>query len=485
MSEGPPNFERISAPIGATAAAEVSGIDIRGRLPILALLLPAVAWLVPSCIFALIASIQLHSPAFLADCEWLTHGRMKALWETAFVYGWAANAGLAVGLWILARLGGEPLRAPAGIMVGAFFWNLGVAAALAGIATGDMTSFAMLQLPRYVQPLMVAAYAAMAISGVLAWSGRRRDRTYASQWYVVAALFLFPWLLLAVQAVLLWSPARGTVQAIAAGWYAQGVWALWLAPLALGGAYYVVPKVTGRTLPMYEFAPLGFWTLLFIGAWTGGRHLAGGPAPAWVATVAVVASVMVLFHHLVLWFNLRVAFQGGGNALAFIRFGFVAYLLSGVLVALTSFRGVAERFQFTFMTGAQDMLGLYGAISMLLLGAVYHMLPRLTGRPWASAALVVGHRWLAMIGVSLLVVALAAAGWVQGAALLDAGVPVAGVFERVRPVLLAATAAQMILLGASLLLLVNLLQSVCVCRVPEGLVTSPFRQPATPEASAP
>ena len=63
---------------------------------------------------------------------------------------------------------------------------------------------------------------------------------------------------LRAQAVLLWWPVRGTVQAIAAGWYAQGVWTLWLAPLALAGAYYIVPKIAGRVLPTYESAPLGF-----------------------------------------------------------------------------------------------------------------------------------------------------------------------------------------------------------------------------------
>ena len=96
------------------------------------------------------------------------------------------------------------------------------------------------------------------------WRGRvgKTDGTFASQWYAVAALFLFPWMLCAAQAVLLWWPVRGTVQAIAAGWYAQGAWSLWLAPLALTGAYYIVPKVAGRVLPTYESAPLGFWTLI-------------------------------------------------------------------------------------------------------------------------------------------------------------------------------------------------------------------------------
>jgi cbb3-type cytochrome oxidase subunit 1 len=44
----------------------------------------------------------------------------------------------------------------------------------------------------------------------------------------------------------------------------------------LAAAYYVVPKVTGKALPSYEFAPHAFWCLLLLGAFTGGRHLVGG-----------------------------------------------------------------------------------------------------------------------------------------------------------------------------------------------------------------
>src|SRR4051812_43865314 len=262
----------INAPTSAVSA-EVTAIDTQARGPLLLLLGSGLVWLVISGILALLTSIQLHSPQFMADCAFLTYGRAQALRETAFVYGWAANAGLGIALWVLGRLGGYQLRALNWAVVGTLFWNLGVTAGLVGIALGDMTSFSLLQLPRYVQPLLAFSYATIAISGVLAWSGRRTDGTFASQWYAVAALFLFPWMLIAAQAVLLWMPVRGTVQAIAAGWYAQGVWSLWLAPLVLSAAYYIVPKVAGRVLPTYDSAPLAFWTLVFVGAWTSGRHL--------------------------------------------------------------------------------------------------------------------------------------------------------------------------------------------------------------------
>jgi len=64
---------------------------------------------------------------------------------------------------------------------------------------------------------------------------------------------------------------------------------LWLLPIALAAAYYLVPKLSGRTLNNYHYAPHGFWTLIFFAAWNGARHLVGGPVPAWIPTLAIVA----------------------------------------------------------------------------------------------------------------------------------------------------------------------------------------------------
>ncbi len=465
------------------ASAEVTATDTTARGPLLFLIGSGVVWLVVSGIFALIASIQLHTPQFLADCSWLTHGRTQALRETAFVYGWAANAGIAVALWVLARLGGEPLRGMNWLFFGGSFWNLGVTVGLIGIAVGDMTSFSLLQLPRYVQPLMLFAYATMAVPGVLAWAGRRNDRLFAAQWYALAALFLFPWLLTAAHAMLIVAPVRGVVQAIGAGWFAQGAWTLWLAPLALSGAYYIVPKISGRSLPSYDFAALGFWTLVLLGAWSGGRHLIGGPVPAWITTMAIATCSLMLGHYLIVLLNLRGAIGAGGTAIKFITFGLGAYFLGGLLDAISAFRSVAVKTQFTLVMDAQQQLALYGAVSMMLFGAIYFMVPRLTGRTWISGGLVSGHRLLVSLGIVGLVLALAVAGWTQAGALLDAKVPFAEIHARLKPALLVVTAANAVLLLANLLLLVNFVRSVCPFTSVAPTV-SPFRQPSTMEATA-
>ncbi len=466
---------------------EVTAADTAGRWPLFLLFASGLVWLVVSGVFSLVASIQLHSPVFLADCAWFTHGRVTALAETTFVYGWSANAGLGIALWVLGRLGGTPLRALNWAVVGTLFWNVAIVLGLIGIVTGDATSFSLLQMPGYVQPLLVASYVAISVSGILAWNGRRTDGTFASQWYAVAALFLFPWLLVAAQAMLVWSPVRGVLQAVVDGWYVQAVFSLWLAPLALAGAYYVVPKATGRVLPSYEFAPLAFWTLLFVGSITGGRHLIGGPVPAWLPTLANAACWMVLFHYSVVALNLRGVFSRGGTALKFISFGLSAYVLGSVLDAVTSFRGAALLTQFTYFATAQQQLALYGGISMLFLGSIYFAVPRLTGKSWASGGLVRGHAALTIIGVLLLIGSLAIAGWIQGNDLNQASVSYAAMAAHTRPWLLGVTAAYGILLFANLLLLVNFILSTraaCCCRSETRSDPSPFRQPSAMEEPA-
>jgi cytochrome c oxidase cbb3-type subunit 1 len=467
------------------ASAEVTAIDTAARWPLLLLLVSAITWLIVSGVFALIASIQLVQPTFLADCACLTHGRVVAMQESIFIYGWAANAGLAMALWILGRLGGSPLRATNWVVVGTLAWNVALTLGLIGIATGDATSIVFLQLPRYVQVLMVFAYGSIALSGVLAWAGRRTEGTYASQWYAVAALFLFPWLFSAAQIMLLWSPVRGVLQAVASGWYSQGVWTLWLAPLALAPAYYIVPKVTGRALPTYEFAPHSFWCLLVVGGFTGGRHLVGGPVPAWIASLAIVSCALLLFHYFVVFMNLRGGLGRGSTASRLVAIGLLAYVLGGFVDAVTAFRDVAAVAQFTFIEVAQQQLALYGGFTLILLGAIYFAVPRLLGRGWSSAKLVSGHATLAFVGVALLVVSLLGAGWTQGHDLLNATVPFADIAAHTRSWLLAATAAQAILLLGNLLLLVNLAQTAwATCSNTSAPAENSFRQPAMMEANA-
>jgi len=461
--------------------AEVSEIDASARWPLSLLLASALLWLLVSGALALANLAQTLSPGLLAECAALSYGRMHALQESALVYGWIANAGFAVALWILGRLGGSPLRSLNWVVVGTLFWNFAVTLGLIGIMFGQGTSIPFLHLPRYVQPLLLVAFAAIATPGVLAWIGRSRPTTFAAQWYAVAALFLFPWLFSAAQVMLLWAPVRGVLQAVAAGWFAQGAWTLWIAPLSLAAAYYLVPKITGRVIPSYDFSALSFWTLLVVGGWTGGRHLVGGPVPVWVPSMAIVSCVLLTFHYIVTALNLRGAFGQCSTALKFVAFGLAAYVIGGFTDAITATRSIAQVTQFTWFSQAQTQLALTGAFSMIVFGAIYFLVPRLANRPWPSTPLIRAHYAAAVLGTLGLVLSLAVAGIVEGRELGDAAIPFADIAAHTRVWLEIAAASQALLLVGNAVLAFHFARLLAAR--PVVTATSLFRPPPTMEAS--
>src|ERR1041385_7361952 len=94
----------VSTPEPLSREELVAQIDHSCRV-LLVPIVTALLWLFVGSLFALITSIKLHSPTVLANCAWLTYGHTRPSANDAFVYGFASQAGLAVALWILCRLG--------------------------------------------------------------------------------------------------------------------------------------------------------------------------------------------------------------------------------------------------------------------------------------------------------------------------------------------------------------------------------------------
>lgn len=462
-------------------AAEVSDIDVTARRPLLYLFGSALLWLVLSGLFSLVNAIQLTTPEFLAHCPVLTYGRVHAARETAFIYGWAANAGLAISLWLLSRLGLTAMRGGWFVFLGGLFWNIGVLLGVGGILIGDATSFPGLQLPVYTHGILLISFGFMAVAGILAWSGRKHETAFAAQWYVLAGIFLFPWLFSIAIVALFLAPGAGTAQSVVAAWYAQNLYSLWLAPIALGALYYLLPKITARPLPHYAFAPLAFWILIVVGAWTGPSVLVNGPVPAWIPTLAIACSVVLLMHYWLVWLNLRGVFSPAGSVvLKFAAVGFGAYLLTGLAHAILPLRTVAAVVQFTYVQDAATALACLGAISLTFFAALYHIAPRLCGRAWPSAGLVRAHYAASLLGVVLVVGALAAAGVVQGRA-LNSTASFAAIATATKPWLLTATAGEALFLVGNLLAAFHFLRLIA-CPGDEAALPA-FRAPAAMEVS--
>jgi len=413
--------------------AEQLEIDASAKWPVLLLAASSLVWLILGGVLQLAANIQLHNPAFLADCEWTTHGRLAPAAENILVYGWGFNAAFAFGLWLMARLSATTLRHGGWLFVGTAFWNLGVTLGVGGIIGGYSTSFELLEMPRYVTLLLLAAYALIGVWGVTTFSIRNTENVYASQWYLFGAAFWFPWLYSIAQIMLFRHPVRGVLQPIVNAWYVQGLYSLWFIPVALAAIYYFLPKILGKPISNYYLAALGFWWLVASASLAAGGRLIGAPVPVWIPTLGTVASMLLVLPLVVIALNFFGTLSGrlgaafGSLTLRFILLSIAGFLLATILGMLFALRPFSEVVQFTLVAKLRDWSALYLCFSTAMFGAAYFYLPRVTGKAWRSSALTSAHFGATFVGAVLLVIGLAGAGCKQGHLLLDAQVPFADI----------------------------------------------------------
>src|SRR5215469_15055871 len=184
------------------------------RLPLLVFFISAAIWLVIASAFGLLASLKFHMPQLLADCPWLTYGRVWPAFINAILYGCCLQAGLGVTLWVFTHLGSTLLAERGLVTAGAMSWNLGVTVGVLGILLGDSTGFENLEMPAYATLFIFLGYLLVGVWAALTFHRRRLLPLFVSQWFLLAALFWFPWIYSTAQLLLLIFPVRGVAQAV-------------------------------------------------------------------------------------------------------------------------------------------------------------------------------------------------------------------------------------------------------------------------------
>ena len=408
------------------------------RGPFLLFFVSAVVWLLAASVLGVIAALDLGSMVgVLRDCAWFTPGRIATAQQDLFIYGWGFNAFFALNLWLLAQLGRFEFRNGWLAQLGGVAWNLALTYGIARVFVGDMTGYRLLDFPREVGPVLAVAFLLAGFWPIVAFARRPTGHTFASQWFVVGASFAFPLIYLLAQLLVLWQPASGVVQALAHSWFIANLLQLWFGASALAAIYYFLPKVLERTLTGYYLAPVAFWTFFLFAGWTGPAALVGSPVPLWLQSTGVVAAAMMLIPVIIVAINVHgtLSSQGGwarawnDTTLRFVSFGAVAFTLAGVLGGVFAFRSMSAVVRFTsFATGLEQLL-VYGCASMVVFGASYFILPRLTGALWPSAKLVHVHFWATALGFLAAVVAWLVGGWQNGQLLANPAVAYADILR--------------------------------------------------------
>ncbi|WP_017429435.1 cbb3-type cytochrome c oxidase subunit I [Vreelandella jeotgali] len=431
--------------------------DFSSRGPVMAWLCSAVFWLVLGSFYGLLSSTKMHMPEFLADTQWLTFGRVRPMHLNAVAYGWSSMAGIGVALFLLPRLFRTALVGARFAITGSVIWNIGLVLGLLAINLGLSDGEEWLEFPWQVDILFVVGGALCAIPLVMTAARRKVNHLYVTSWYLMAALVWFPFLFLIANLPYVFPGAAG---ATVNWWFAHNVLGLWVTPIGIGIAYYLIPKILGRPIISYQLSLLGFWSLALFYSQVGIHHIVGGPVPTWLVTLSIVHSVMMsipvitvaINHHGTMWGSF--GRLKDSPTLRFVWIGALMYTVSSLQGSMEALRSVNVITHFTHYTVAHAHLGMYAFLSFILFGAVYFIMPRLLDWEWPWRRMISVHFWLVSAGISIYVISLTIGGWKEGLSLLDGDTPFMDVVRMTLPYLEART------LGGGLMTLGHLVFAV-------------------------
>ncbi len=451
--------ERMSQAELAANHGALTSVDRSIRTPVLFFFGSGVFWLVVASIFFLLSTSQMHVPSAwwtFPGVPWLSFGRAYPAFLNCYVYGWACCAGIGTGIWLLSRFSGVPWRSPLFLILACIVWNIGMVTGILSILAGATTGRELLEFPPETAFILFLGLAVVSLWALTMFWNRKPGTTYVSQWFLLGAFLWFAWTYATANLALNIATAPGAAQPAINWWYVGSLVNLWLTPIALAAAYYLIPKIAGRPIYSNRLALMSFWGLALFGGWTGMTHVIGGPFPAWIVTASIVAKVLLLIPVLAAAVNFHLTMKGDFGmlrenfALRFVVTGAVIYTVYSIVGSTISARSVAQFTQFTLVTVVNGQLGLIGFYSMILFGALYYIVPRLLHRQWHFHKLIETHFWLIIVGLGLSFLNLAIGGLIQGFGLADPQIPMIAVNDLLEPFLAIQNFAVLLLVVANL-----------------------------------
>jgi cbb3-type cytochrome c oxidase subunit I len=379
-------------------------------------------WFVIGTFAGLIDATHLAAPDFLGNISWIVFGRIRPIHTNLVIFGFVGSGLLGTAHYLVTGLLRAPLFSEGVGRASLHIWNLAV---LSGTVTLSLGYSQSREYAEWIWPVDVLLLISMAlIFGNLFQTARRRTENllYVSVWYVFGALIFTFFIYFFGNAV--WNPGTGAItgmpDAILAWFYGHGVVGLFLTPLAVAAAYYIVPIVSRSPLYSHTLSLIGFWTILMIYTHIGTHHLLQTPVPTWLKVLAVTGSIGMLAPVMTVLMNLWLTARGrlgyihadiGGK---FVFAGLVWYILTclqGPLQALPVIQRVTHLNNWVIAHAHMGVLGFSGTIA---LGSIYFILPRITGKPIYSARLADIQYWLVLLGMTGFFAVLTAAGLIQG-----------------------------------------------------------------------
>lgn len=377
----------------------------------------ALATLLVSVTFGIVASLELLYPDLGAGIGWLSWGRLRYAHTQGIMLGWLGNAFLAFLYHAVPLLSGRPVTSAT---LGRWLFGLwNVAAVVPGwvlLLAGVSQPLEWAEFPPAIDAVIVVALVLAAIQFLPPFFSRGLEYLYVSSWYIIGSLVF----------TLLAYPMGNLVPLVvpgAAGAAFSGLWihdavGLFVTPLALAITYFVIPASTRRPIYSHFLSMLGFWLLFFLYPLNGTHHYVYSAIPMAAQVGAITASALLGVDVIIVVFNLLKSLGGAGVfarevGLRFVAMSTVFYIIVSIQGSIQAQMAVNQAVHFTDWVIGHSHLAMLGFATFAGAGGLVHAWQRIR---WAryNARAIEWSFWLLFAGVVLMVSDLTMAGLAQG-----------------------------------------------------------------------
>lgn len=385
-------------------------------------------WLTVFPLVGLLVSIKFHMPTFLGESEWLTFGRLRPIHVNGVIFGAFSTPLLGLLYYIVPRLCGRRLVAEQLGWWALWGWNLFLIVGSLSFMAGYNLGF---EADEFEWPLNILRFVVLCLVGIpmLITIFRRKEQGfYVSLWYTIAA---FVWTLLNLilgNVVLPYMAMSGISNAALHGLFIHYVVGLWITPAGLAAIYYFMPLATKRPLFSHHLSLLGFWTIALFYPFVGLHHYLFSPISYGHQTISIVTSMLLIIPVWAVVTNMFGTARGrwgeilGGTsednyAAKFLLFSTFYYLLGCFQGSTEALRRIQELTHFSDFVVGHSHATVFGTFVVGVVGGMYYVWPRVTGRQLWSYRLASWHLWLFISGASIMILGLVAQGFIQGSML--------------------------------------------------------------------
>jgi len=366
---------------------------------------------------------QLVWPDLNLGLPWTTFGRLRPLHTNLVIFAFGGCALFGTSYYVVQRTCQTRLISDGMAAFHFWGWQAVIIGAIITLPMGYTTTkeYAELEWPIAILLAIVwITYAAVFFGTIVK---RKTKHIYVGNWFygafivVTAMLHIVNHMSLPVSLFKSYSAYSGATDAMIQWWYGHNAVGFFLTTGFLGMMYYFVPKQAERPIYSYRLSIVHFWALITLYIWAGPHHLHYTALPDWAQSLGMVMSIILLAPSWGGMINGMMTLSGAWHKLRtdpILRFLVVSLAFYGMSTfegPMMAIKTVNSLSHYTDWTIGHVHAGALGWVAMISIGAVYHMIPRLYGRPQMhSIGLINAHFWLATIGTVLYIASM----WVNG-----------------------------------------------------------------------